>query len=103
MINTTDIFNTPQKLKTYIYNKLQNLDVNYEEIRTEIANKKLEGEDVGGVYITVGDYMDILTNGEIISIVMKLQGYNEEIKKIDSDALRVFNIKVKEIKKLLDK
>ncbi len=102
MINTTDIFNTPQKLKTYIYNKLQNLNVNYEEIKTEITNKKLNGEDVGGIYIGVGDYIDILTNGEIVSVMMKLKGYNKEKKKTDGDVLRVFNIKVEEIEKLIE-
>ena len=32
MINTTDIFNMPQNLKTYIYNKLIGLDVDYKPL-----------------------------------------------------------------------
>ena len=102
MINTTDIFSMPQNLKTYIYNKLNGLDVDYNEIKTEIATQKLEGEDVGGKYITVGNYIDILTNGEIVSIIMKLQGYDKEIKKVSGDVLRVLNIKVEEIEKLIE-
>ena len=101
MINTTDIFNMPQNLKTYIYNKLIGLDVDYKEIKTDIATKKLEGADVGGKYIAIGSYIDILTNGEIVSVIMKLQGYDKEIKKVSGDVLRVLNIKVEEIEKLI--
>ena len=101
MVNTTDIFNVPQQLKTYIHKKLSEIEVDYEEVRAEIEAKKLEGEDVGGKYIAVGTYIDVLTNGEIVSIIMKLQGYNEETEKVDGDVLRIFNIKVDEIEKLI--
>ena len=33
---------------------------------------------------------------------MKLKGYNKEKKKTDGDVLRVFNIKVEEIEKLIE-
>ncbi len=101
MINTTEIFNMPQTLKTYIYNKLMGLNIDYNEIKTELSDKKLEGEDVGGKYIAVGHYIDILTNGEIVSIIMKLKGYNKEEKVIEGDVLRVLNIKADEIEKLI--
>ena len=101
MINTTDVFSAPQELRTYIYNKLNDLDVDYNEIKTEITDKKLEGGDVGGKYIAVSDTMDILTNGEIISVIMKLKGYNKEDKVVGEDVLRVFNIKIEEIEKLI--
>ena len=103
MINTTDIFNAPQELRTYIYNKLNELNTDYAEIKTEIEDKKLEGGDVGGKYIAVSDAMDILTNGEIISIIVKLKGFNQKTEEIEDDVLRVFNIKINEIEKLLDK
>ena len=102
MINTTDIFNAPQELRTYIYNKLNELDTNYAEIKTEIEDKKLEGDDIGGKYIAVNDDMDILTNGEIVSIIMKLKGFDHKTEKIEENILRVFNIKINEIEKLLD-
>jgi len=102
MINTTDIFSMPQKLKTYIYNKLNEVDIDYEEIKIELKNKKLEGEDVGGKYIAVGNYIDILTNGDIVSIIMKLKGYNKENDDFENNVLRVLNIKVKDIEKLIE-
>ena len=102
MINTTDIFSMPQKLKTYIYNKLNEVDIDYEEIKIELKNKKLEGEDVGGKYIAVGNYIDILTNGDIVSIIMKLKGYNKENDDFENNVLRVLNIKVNDIEKLIE-
>jgi len=102
MVNTTDIFSMPQKLKTYIYNKLNKIDVDYEEIKIELKNKKSNGEDVGGKYITVGNYIDILTNGNIVSIIIKLKGYNKKVDGFENDVLRVFNIKVKDIEKLIE-
>ena len=102
MINTTDIFSMPQKLKTYIYNKLNGIDINYEEIKTELKNKKSEGEDVGGKYIAVGNYIDILTNGDIVSMIKKTNvGF---VHKADhqNNILRVLNIKVKDIEKLIE-
>jgi len=102
MVNTTDIFSMPQKLKTYIYNKLNKIDVDYEEIKIELKNKKSNGEDVGGKYIAVGNYIDILTNGNIVSIIIKLKGYNKKVDGFENDVLRVFNIKVKDIEKLIE-
>jgi len=102
MINTTDIFSISQKLKTYIYNKLNGIDINYEEIKIELKQKKLEGEDAGGKYIAVSDYIDILTNGDIVSIIMKIKGYNKENDDFENNILRVLNIKVKDIEKLIE-
>ena len=101
MINTTEIFNAPQKLKLFIYNKLKELNADYNEIKIEVSEKKLNGEDVGGKYIEVSDSMDILTDGEIVSIITKLKGFHQKTEKLN-DVLRVFNIKVDEIEKLID-